>query len=210
MSPHYDLDLEDSWQISAAHCRSWCWITIQSLVTKYSAVQKTSAGQSFIDILNLCCNLDLESSNPIFSQNTGLECCTIKPKFVQQLKYMVETIIFWLYKPLLWLWPSRYQTIFLYDTLCVDIIHHHTPQTHPKEGEGGYNKNSKLRMLLFNSSLIFTQYWNLGKKHTSLVTVTAIRTQILLNTLKCHTAQLCCLLWSLSLLWLFMTTIHTI
>ena len=29
-----------------------------------------SSGQTFTDILNLCCDLDLECSNPVFSQDT--------------------------------------------------------------------------------------------------------------------------------------------
>ena len=33
-------------------------------------VQKISSGQTFIDILNLRCDLDSECSNPTFSQDT--------------------------------------------------------------------------------------------------------------------------------------------
>ena len=33
-------------------------------------IQKISSGQTFTDILNLCCDLDLEYSNPIFQQDT--------------------------------------------------------------------------------------------------------------------------------------------
>ena len=40
--------------------------TTSSLVTKYSVVQKILSGQTFTDILNLCCDLDLESSTPPF------------------------------------------------------------------------------------------------------------------------------------------------
>ena len=36
------------------------------LVSKCSVVQKISFRQTFTDILNLCCDLDLENSNPIF------------------------------------------------------------------------------------------------------------------------------------------------
>ena len=32
--------------------------------------EKISLGHTFTDIINLCCDLDLEYSNPIFSQNT--------------------------------------------------------------------------------------------------------------------------------------------
>ena len=40
------------------------------LVTKCFVVQKISSGQTFTIILNLCCDLDLECSNTIFSQGT--------------------------------------------------------------------------------------------------------------------------------------------
>ena len=52
---------------STWHSGSWCYLTITNLVTKYSLIQKTSSGQTFTDILNLCCDL---------------QCCTIKPSLV--------------------------------------------------------------------------------------------------------------------------------
>ena len=55
---------------SAWHPGLWCYITIPGLVTKCSMVQKISSGQTFTDILNLRCHLDLEYSNPIFPQDT--------------------------------------------------------------------------------------------------------------------------------------------
>ena len=55
---------------SAWHSGSWCCINIQSLVTKSSVVQKTSSRQTFVNVLNLHCDLHLECSNPIFPQNT--------------------------------------------------------------------------------------------------------------------------------------------
>ena len=55
---------------SAWHSGSWCCMTMPSLITKWSAVQKIS-GQTFTDILNLCCDLDMECSNPIFPKNTS-------------------------------------------------------------------------------------------------------------------------------------------
>ena len=54
---------------SALHSGSWCCITIPSLVRKCSVVQKISSGQTFTGILNLCCDLHFECSNPIFPQN---------------------------------------------------------------------------------------------------------------------------------------------
>ena len=55
---------------SAWHSGSWCFITIPNLVTKYFVIQKISFRQTFTDILNLCCDLHLERSNPIFPQDT--------------------------------------------------------------------------------------------------------------------------------------------
>ena len=55
---------------SAWHSGSFCCITIPNLVTKYFMVQKISSWQTFTDIFNLCCDLDLEHSNPIFPQDT--------------------------------------------------------------------------------------------------------------------------------------------
>ena len=52
------------------HPGLWCCITTPSLVTKCFMVQKISSGQTFTDILNLCCDLDLEHSNPIFPKDT--------------------------------------------------------------------------------------------------------------------------------------------
>ena len=47
-----------------------CCITIPNLVTKCSVIQKISSRKTFTDILNLCCDLDLKCSNPIFPQDT--------------------------------------------------------------------------------------------------------------------------------------------
>ena len=54
----------------AWHFSTWWCITIPSLVTKRSALWKISSRQTFDDILNLRCDLDLENSNQIFSHNT--------------------------------------------------------------------------------------------------------------------------------------------
>ena len=51
------------------HSGSWCCITIPNFVTKCSVIQKISSGQTFTDILNLHCDLDLEHSNPIFQKD---------------------------------------------------------------------------------------------------------------------------------------------
>ena len=55
---------------SAWHSGLWCCISIPGFATKCSMVQKISSGQTFTNILNLRCDLDLERSNPIFPQDT--------------------------------------------------------------------------------------------------------------------------------------------
>ena len=53
------------------HNTDWCCcITIRNLVTKCSVILKISSGQTFTDILNLRCDLDLKRSTPIFPQDT--------------------------------------------------------------------------------------------------------------------------------------------
>ena len=55
---------------SAWHSCWWCCTTLPNLVTKCSVIQKISSGQTFTDILNLGCDLDLERSDPIFQHDT--------------------------------------------------------------------------------------------------------------------------------------------
>ena len=54
---------------SAWHFGLWCCITIPGLATKCSVVQKTLS-RTFSNILNLCCDLDLEHRNLISAQDT--------------------------------------------------------------------------------------------------------------------------------------------
>ena len=55
------------------HWRKWTnffcmtlWLMMLHNHTKWSAVQKISSGQTFTDILNLCCDLHLQCNNHIF------------------------------------------------------------------------------------------------------------------------------------------------
>ena len=68
---------------SACNSGSWCCITTQNLVTKCSVSQKISSGQTFTDILNLCCDLDLKAVIPFSTGHSGLWCCTIKQVWLQ-------------------------------------------------------------------------------------------------------------------------------
>ena len=59
------------WTIfSTWHSSLWCCIAIPGLVTKCSMVRQISSGQTFADILNLHCDLDLDHRNLIFPKNT--------------------------------------------------------------------------------------------------------------------------------------------
>ena len=51
---------------SACHSGLWCCTTTPGLVTKCSVLQKISSKQTFINILNLRCDLDLERSKYVF------------------------------------------------------------------------------------------------------------------------------------------------
>ena len=105
----------------AWHSGSWRCITIPSLVSKWSAVQKLLSGQTFANILNPCWDLDLDHNNPIFAQDTLVYNVVLsnqvwlqKKKQSQNsnLKDLVEIVIFWLHKPLLWPWHWRQWTNF--------------------------------------------------------------------------------------------------
>ena len=96
---------------STEHSGLWCCITTPSLVTKCSVVQKISSRQTFTDILNLCCDLDFECSNPVFHRTLQLMMLYYWNKFgckwTSSLEDIVKTVIFWLCKPLLW--PSHWR-----------------------------------------------------------------------------------------------------
>ena len=117
MSPRCDLDLEDSNsnnnnKKSTWHSGSWCCITIPNLVTKCSVIQKILSRQTFTDILNLRCDLDLERSNPIFPKDTPDYQTKFGYKPTSSWKDTTEIVIFWLYKPSPWPWLWTQWNIF--------------------------------------------------------------------------------------------------
>ena len=57
--------------LSAWHSGSWCCMTLPSLVTECSVVQKISE-QTITNILDLHCNPDLKCSNPFFHRTLRL------------------------------------------------------------------------------------------------------------------------------------------
>ena len=80
---------------------SWCYITIPNLVTKCSVVQKIPSRQTFTNILNLHCDLDLECSNAIFPWDTPaydtLLTNQVWLQTINNLEGIVKIVIFWLY-----------------------------------------------------------------------------------------------------------------
>ena len=95
MSPHCDLDLEDSNKNKNCtwHPYSWCFITIPSLVTKCSMVQKISFGH--LSYLYRTLWLLMLYYQTKFGW-----------KWTSSLEDIVKIVIFWLYKPSLWPWPQ--------------------------------------------------------------------------------------------------------
>ena len=98
------------WTIfSAWHSGLWCYISIPGLVTKCSVVQKISSGQTITNILNFCCDLDLECSNPVFFHKTlWFIMMHYHTKFgckpTSSLEDIVKIVIFWSYELLQWPW----------------------------------------------------------------------------------------------------------
>ena len=94
----------------------WFRIAIPNLVTKCSVIQTISSGQTFTDILNLWCDLDLEHSNPIFPHDTAAYDAVLSNQFgcntTSSLEDTTKIVIFWLYKPSLWPWHWTQWTNF--------------------------------------------------------------------------------------------------
>ena len=93
---------------TAWHPGLWCCIIIPGLATKCSVVQKISSEQTFTISLNLRCDLDLESNNPIFHRTLRLMMLYYQTKFgckpTSSLEDATEIVMFWWYKPSQWPW----------------------------------------------------------------------------------------------------------
>ena len=72
MSPHCDFDLEDSNNNNKiSHMTLWLMFHHHTKFgNKLFCDLENIIQQTFTDILNLCCDLELEQSNPIFQQDT--------------------------------------------------------------------------------------------------------------------------------------------
>ena len=92
------------------------WVLLQMVQRRISS--KLILTETF----NLGCDTDLEHSNATFSLDTSLlwmiytqiEFGCKRLTGLELTKDIVETVIFWLYKPTLWPWPWRQNPIFLH------------------------------------------------------------------------------------------------
>ena len=131
MSLCFDLDLEDSKKkFFTKQSSSLCCTIIPSLVTKCSAGQKISSGQTFIDILNLRCDLDSECSNPTFSQDTLADDAVLSNQVWLQMdqqfrRSSTNSCILNIQAVAVTL-NLKTANHFFCKTLCFIIIHHHT------------------------------------------------------------------------------------
>ena len=94
MNPHCDLELVTT--TTTKICMTlWLMIciTIPSLATKCSVVQKLLSIQTFTDILNLQCDLDLVHSKPFFLLKVTLAYQTKFGKQNSTLEDIVEIVI---------------------------------------------------------------------------------------------------------------------
>ena len=72
----------------------------QVWLQKGSAIQKISAGQTFINIMKFAVTLTLNKTIPFLPKTFWL-------KRISSSANIVETVIFWLYQPLPWPWPWK-------------------------------------------------------------------------------------------------------
>ena len=88
------------------------------------------SGQTFTDILNLHCDVDLEHSNPIFPQDTPAYDAVLSNqvgcKLTSTLEGTTEIVIFGCYKLSLWPWHWTQWTNFFCMTLWITMLHNHT------------------------------------------------------------------------------------
>ena len=95
-------------------------------------MHKISSKLTLTETFNLGCPTDLEHSNPTFSLDTSLlmifytqiEFRCKRLSGLELIKDIVETVIFWLYKPTLWPWPWRIP--FFRMTFRLIVVHHNT------------------------------------------------------------------------------------
>ena len=98
----------------------------------YKWFSNASSKLTLTETFNLCCDTDLEHSNPIFPLDTSLlmmiytqiEFGFKRLTGLELMKDIVETLLFWLYRPTLWPW--RQYPIFFRLTFRLMVVHHNT------------------------------------------------------------------------------------
>ena len=94
-------------------------------------MEKISSGQTFTDILNLCCDLDLEYSNPIFQQDNPAYDVVVLSNQVwlqmdKQVRRYSENSEILIIKALALTLTLKIVNQFFRMTHRLMIIHHHT------------------------------------------------------------------------------------
>ena len=106
---------------SAWHSGS-CWsMSIPGLATKRSVVQKIWSGQMFTNILNLLCDLDLNTVIYFFSQKTPANDAVLSNQvwlqMDQQFRRYSKNSHILIYKPSQWPWKNKKNNIYVWWTL---------------------------------------------------------------------------------------------
>ena len=113
----------------AWHGCLWWRITITSLVQKIEQFRKHNPNKQ-LKFWTFAVSLTLNTAIQYFHWTLWLTMICHHTEFgckrIISSEDIVETVIFWLYKPLLWLWPWRQQTHVFGMTLWPRMMHCHT------------------------------------------------------------------------------------
>ena len=108
------------------------WLMMMHHHTKFGGKRFSGSedisGQTFIDILNFRCDLDLEDSTPIFSTTSWLMMMHHHTKFGNKMFGSLEGIIWtnihWHSESSLWPWPYMQYSIFFHRTLLLMMLYY--------------------------------------------------------------------------------------
>ena len=113
---------------SAWHSGLWCCIPMPRLITKYSVVHELS--RQALTFQTFTVTLTLNEGIPFFHRTVWLMMLYYQTKFgckwTSSLEDIVKIVIFWLYKPSLWLWHWTQWTNFFCMALWLMMLHNHT------------------------------------------------------------------------------------
>ena len=118
MSPHCDLDLEDSkqsfpmtlWPMVMHHNTKFGYNRLSSW--KVMVQMKIQVSMQFLTFA-VTLNLSTTQQCNLFMRQSSLWWCAIKPKFVAKgsvFQKIQQKVIFWLFEPSLWPWLWRQQS----------------------------------------------------------------------------------------------------